>query len=187
MLDGEEKIIKMAIRGKASAFGLLYDHYQPRIYRFVAIKVGRREEAEDLTHQVFLNAWQSIGDYRHLGHPFSSWLYKIARNQITDYYRTRRETANLDNIDPEYFVVPASAQFDLSAKMEFERVRNAMRNLKQEYQDVIIMRFIEDIPIKDVAVTLEKSEGAVKLLQHRAIKELRNIIGDEPYEPHRTS
>ena len=176
MVDGEEKILTLAIRGKASAFGSLYDHYQPRIYRFVAIKVGRREEAEDLTHQVFLNAWQNIGSYKDLGYPFSSWLYKIARNQIADYYRARRETASIDNIDPEYFAAPASVHLDLSMKMEFEHVRNAIQKLKPEYQDVIIMRFIDDIPIKEVADSLDKSEGAVKLLQHRAIKELRDIL-----------
>src|ERR1700677_3343750 len=81
MIDGEEKLIQEAVRGDSSAFGLLYDHYQPMIYRFVAVKVGRREEAEDITHQVFMNAWQNIASYRHRGHPFSSWLYRIARNQ----------------------------------------------------------------------------------------------------------
>ena len=106
MVDGEEKILTLAIRGKASAFGSLYDHYQPRIYRFVAIKVGRREEAEDLTHQVFLNAWQNIGNYKDLGHPFSSWLYKIARNQIADYYRARRGTGRIGNNEPGKFSPP---------------------------------------------------------------------------------
>ena len=88
MLDGEKRIIQDAVGGEASAFGLLYDHYQPKIYRFVLVKVGRREEAEDLTHQIFLHALQNIGSYEHLGFPFSSWLYQIARNQIIDHYRT---------------------------------------------------------------------------------------------------
>src|SRR6266404_5085110 len=118
MLDGEENLIQRAIKGKASAFGSLYDYYQPKIYRFVLIKVGRREEAEDLTHQIFLSAWQNIRNYKQLGFPFSSWLYKIARNQITDYYRSKRENANIDNVDPEYFIAPASIQLDVSLKME---------------------------------------------------------------------
>ena len=75
-------------------------------------------------------------------------------------------------------MIPASAQFDLSAKLEVEKVRRAIQTLKQDYQDVIIMRFIEDIPIKETATILGKTEGAVKLIQHRAIKELKKIIGE---------
>ncbi len=176
MLDGEDKLIERAVGGKASAFGSLYDYYQPKIYRFVLIKVGRREDAEDLTHQVFMSAWENIGGYKDLGFPFSSWLYRIARNQVVDFWRTKRPETNLEKIDPEYFVAPATAQFDLSQKMEMEGVRFAIQKLKPEYQDVIIMRFVDDVPIKEVAVTMDKSEGAVKLLQHRAIKELKKIL-----------
>jgi RNA polymerase sigma-70 factor (ECF subfamily) len=182
MLDGEEKLIQRAIKGGTSAFGSLYDYYQPKIYRFVLVKVGRREEAEDLTHQTFLNAWQNISGYKHMCFPFSSWLYKIARNQITDYYRAKRDNTSIDNADPEYFIAPASIQLDLGLKMEFDRVRDAMLKLKPEYQDVIIMRFVEDAPIKEVASALGKSEGAIKLLQHRAINELRGMLGQRQHE-----
>lgn len=176
MLDGENKLIEQAIKGRPSAFGSLYDYYQPKIYRFVLIKVGRREDAEDLTHEVFKSAWESIRTYKNLGHPFSSWLYRIARNQIIDFWRTRRQEASLERIDPEYFVVPATAQFDVSDRMEMEKVQSAISKLKPAYQDVIVMRFVEDLPIKEVAATLDKSEGAIKLLQHRAIRELKKVL-----------
>ncbi len=152
MLDSEPQIIKHAVKGKASAFGSLYDHYQPAIYRFVLIKVGRREEAEDLTHQVFLSAWQNIKGYEDRGLPFSSWLYQI------------------------HFVEEARAHFGLDEKFEIEKVRSAIQKLKPEYQDVLIMRFVEDLAIKDVASALEKSEGAIKLMQHRALKELKEFL-----------
>src|SRR3989344_5860742 len=106
MMDGEDKLIKRAIRGGASAFGSLYDYYQPKIYGFVLIKVGRREDAEDLTHQVFLSAFLNVKSYKDMGHPFSSWLYRIARNQVIDFYRTRKKEASLEQIDPEFFVAP---------------------------------------------------------------------------------
>lgn len=176
MLDGEDKLIERAVGGKASAFGSLYDYYQPKIYRFVLIKVGRREDAEDLTHQVFMNAWENVGGYKNLGFPFSSWLYRIARNQVVDFYRTKKPETSLEKMDPEYFVAPATAQFDLMQKMEMEGVRRALEKLKPDYQDVIIMRFVDDVSIKEVALALDKSEGAVKLLQHRAIKELKNLL-----------
>jgi RNA polymerase sigma-70 factor, ECF subfamily len=176
MLDGEEKLIKDAVRGKSSAFGPLYDRYQPMIYRFVFVKVGRREDAEDITHQVFLSAWQNLKSYQHRGHPFSSWLYQIARNQIVDHYRAKKPDASLEKMDPEYFVAPASAQFDLSVKLEVEKVMAALAELKPDYQDVIILRFVEELPLKEVAAALAKSEGAIKLLQHRAIKELQRHL-----------
>ena len=176
MLDSEPKLIKEAIAGKSSAFGPLYDHYQPMIYRFVLVKVGRREDAEDITHQVFLSAWQNIRSYEHRGHPFSSWLYQIARNQIVDHYRAKKNETSLEKMDPEFFVIPATAQFDLSLKLEIERVLTALVKLKPEYQDVIILRFIEELPIKETAGAMEKTEGAVKLMQHRAIKELQRIL-----------
>ncbi len=179
MLDSEEKIIKNAIKGKSSAFGPLYDHYQPMIYRFILVKVGRREDAEDITHQVFLSAWQNIKRYKPMGHPFSSWLYQIARNQIIDHYRARKNETSLEKMDPEYFVMPATAHFDLSIKLELETLRSAIGELKPEYQDVIILRFIEDLPLTEVAAAMEKTEGAVKLMQHRAIKALKKMLGEK--------
>ena len=177
MLDGEIHIIKRAVRGDSSAFGLLYDHYQPKIYRFTLVKVSHREEAEDLTHQVFLNAWQNIESYRDLGFPFSSWLYRIARNHVTDYYRAKKPIASLEDADPEKMPADHSLHSGLAEKLELERVKNAVRKLKPEYQDVIMLRFVEDLAVRDTALALDKSEGAVKVLQHRAIKELKKIVG----------
>ena len=177
MLDGEEKLVISAVKGDSSAFGALYDHYHPMIYRFVAVKVGRREEAEDITHQVFLAAWQNIGNYEHRGHPFSSWLYQIARNQIVDFYRARRTDTSLDAMDLEYFAAPAAMDTALPVKLEMEQVRQAMRKLKADYEDVIILRFIEDLSLRETASALGKTEGAIKLMQHRAMRELKKILG----------
>src|ERR1700733_9953426 len=178
MIDGEEKLIKQAVRGVSSAFGPLYDHYQPMIYRFVLVKVGRREDAEDITHQVFMSAWQNIRGYKHRGHPFSSWLYQIARNLVIDHYRAKKNDVSLDKIDPDSSIIPAAAQFDLSLKLQVEKVHIAIRELKPDYQDVIIMRFVEDMSLKETAAVLKKSEGAVKLIQHRAVKELKKKLGE---------
>lgn len=179
MLDGEEKLIKDAIRGDSSAFGSLYDHYHAMIYRFVLVKVSRREEAEDITHQVFLSAWQNVKNYKHRGHPFSSWLYQIARNQVIDHYRAKKNEVSLENADPDIFVATASVQLDVTTKLALEKVRSAIQKLKPDYQDVVIMRFVEDLPLKETAAALGKTEGAVKLIQHRAIKELKKLLGTE--------
>ncbi len=177
MIDGEENLIIRAVQGDSSAFGSLYDHYQPMIYRFVAVKVGRREEAEDITHQVFMNAWQNIKRYEHRGHPFSSWLYRIARNQVVDHYRSHREEVSLEAEGvEEVAVLPQSITADLVAKLEVESVFRAIHQLKPEYQDVVILRFVEDLSIKETAAAMKKTEGAVKLMQHRAMAELKKRL-----------
>jgi len=177
MLDGEEQIVRAAIRGEASAFGALYDHYQPAIYRFVLFKTGRREDAEDLTHQVFLRAWERIRSYKPRGFPFSSLLYRIARNQVIDHYRAHRETATLEDAELVLAAAPSVAQ-DVDNRLATERVRETLKELKSEYQDVIILRFIEELSVEEAAKTLGKSVGATKVLQHRALKQLRERLGD---------
>lgn len=176
MIDGENKLIRRAVRGEAEAFGHLYDHYQPKIYRFVFIKVGDREEAEDLTHQVFLNAWQNIHSYKHRGFPFSSWLYQIARNQVIDHYRTKKSNLAIEEVDPEIFAEPASVHIMIDQDIALQEVQQSVSQLKSDYQDVLIMRFVEELSVRETADAMGKTEGAVKLLQHRALHELRKLL-----------
>lgn len=174
MADADDKIVGAAVEGDAHAFGLLYDRYHGMIYRFVAVKIGRREDAEDITHQVFLAAWQNIRNYRDLGHPFSSWLYRIARNQVVDHYRSRKNSEiSLDTNDFENLLAPIAERLDTSQKFMIRKVLEEIRLLKPEYQDVLMMRFVEDMSVKDTASAMHRSEGAVKVLQHRAMKELQ--------------
>lgn len=180
MVDGEDKVVLGAIAGDASAFGALYDRYQPAIYRFVALKVGRREDAEDITHQVFLRAWQRIAKYEGRGYPFSSWLYRIARNQIIDFYRAQREHADLEDVEP-FLAAEDRTDEALDLKADVARVRAAMLELRADYQDVIILRFIEERSLEEAASSLNRSVGATKVLQHRALRSLRALLdGSEP-------
>lgn len=182
MLENEENFIRRAAAGDSEAFGLLYDQYHPQIYRFVFLKVSSKEDAEDLTHQIFMNAWEHVDGYRHQGFPFSSWLYRIARNAVIDHYRTRKEKVSLEDADPEMFALGENIQDDVGHVLEFERVREAITKLSSLHQDVIIMRFVEELAIREVAAALKKSEGAIKLLQHRAILELQRILSETETE-----
>lgn len=186
MLENEKNFISRAAGGDSEAFGVLYDEYHPQIYRFVFLKVSSKEDAEDLTHQVFMNALEHMPKYRHQGFPFSSWLYRIARNAVIDHYRTRKESVSLEDADPEMFAIGESIQADTHRAMELEKVRRAIAKLSDLHQDVIIMRFVEQLAIREVAAALKKSEGAIKLLQHRAIAELQRILPEfnkAPDEP----
>lgn len=176
MLDGENKIIKDAIKGEASAFGLLYDYYQPKIYRFIYLKVSNREEAEDLTHQAFLKAWVNLKTYRDRGYPFGSYLYRIARNLSIDFYRTRKETQPIEYITEDVIFASSTGLAALETKMALEKVHSVLLRLKPEYQEIIVMKYVEDMPNSEIALILEKSEGAVKLMHNRALKALKEII-----------
>jgi len=176
MLENEEKYIKLAKSGKAESFGFLYDAYHERIYRFVYLKVSQKEEAEDITHQVFLSAWQNIKNYNSRGFPFTSWLYQIAKNKIIDYYRSNKPRISIElvsekNMEASLIADPSSTNF-----IEIESVKKAISKLTPEQQDVLIMRFIEDLPIKEVAATLNKTVGAIKLIQFRAVNKLKQIL-----------
>lgn len=178
MLDGEEKsIIERAIRGDSSAFGLLYDRYHGQIYRFVYLKVSHREEAEDITHHVFLNAWQTMGSYKDKGFPFSSLLYQVARNKVIDHYRTKKTSLDLEDLnESEIPRNDITLEDSIHAQFQMDTVREALKQLKQDYQDVIIMRYIEELTPSEVAHIMKKPEATVRVLQHRALKQLKTLL-----------
>ena len=176
MLEGEQNLIRRAKKGEKECFGQLYDHYISPIYRFVLVKVNGRAEAEDLTHEVFLSAWQNLRGYKHQGHPFSSWLYQIARNKVIDHYRTKKNHASFDNLDEDILKIAGVAEERMDTVLDLEKVLEAIARLSQEQQDVVIMKFVEDLSNDEIAQALKKSEGAVRLLQHRAINNLKQIL-----------
>ena len=180
MLENEQNLIERAIQGDKEAFGLLYNHYQPQIYRFIYIKVSERAEAEDICHQVFLKAWQNIERFRYQKLPLSSWLYRIARNQIIDVYRTKKIELSLERVK-EVAVDNPGIEKEIDSKKEIEKIRKALKQLKPEQQDVIIMRYIEEMSPKEIALALKKTPTAVRIIQHRALKGLRQILNHGKY------
>jgi len=175
MLEDEIKQIKQAKRGNKDAFGFLYDHYLPKIYRFIFLKVSSKAEAEDLAHEVFLSAWQNIHRYQHEGFPFSSWLYQIAKNAVIDLYRTSKKNIQIETVDEKFLRIDPKHLETLDISIQLERLKKIISLLKPEYQDVLIMKFVEDLSHEEIAAALDKSEGAIRLIQHRAIKELKKI------------
>ena len=173
-MKGEEYLTKKAKNRDSEAFGSLYDYYLPAIYRFILLKTGGKATAEDLTHQVFLSAWQNIENYQAKGFPFSSWLYRIASNAVIDYYRTDKKHFNLDNI--EEVAAGNNLEEKIDQGFELNLVKTAIKELPNEQQIIIIMKFVEDLTNKEIAAALGKSEGAVKTAQHRSIQNLKKII-----------
>lgn len=176
----EESFIKKAQAGEAEAFGWIYDRYIKQIYRFVYLKVSHRANAEDLTQQIFMNAWQNIKGYKAQGFPLSSWLYRIANNAVIDHYRTNRHHVALDSIPEEIFAQEPDDRIDTA--MEIAKAAAMIGKLESDQQSVVVMKFIEGMDNKEIATALEKTEGAVRVIQHRALKKLKDLISENSQE-----
>jgi len=173
----EEALVRRAANGDAEAFGELYVRHLDEIYRFVFYKVGNEKRAEDLTEQVFLKAWEAIGDYESRGYPLSSWLYRIAHNAVVDHYRTRKDESPLDPIAFSLADESLGPEETLMKKREVSRLLEALAELSEEKQQLIFLRFVEGLSHARVARILDKSEGACRVMQHRALASLSEILG----------
>jgi len=178
MLEAEKQLVSQAKEGDKEAFSQLYDHYFSKIYRYVLFRVSGQEEAEDLTHEVFLSAWKNMPRYKEKGFPFSSWLYSIARNSVIDSYRTNKKTIQIELASEEFIKVESTDETSLDNTLEFEKVKNAIGLLKPQYQEILILRFIEEMSHGEIASATGKSEGAIRLMQHRALKELKSLYDE---------
>jgi RNA polymerase sigma-70 factor (ECF subfamily) len=179
----KETILYSRLKSKdREAFIEMYDLYADKIYRFIFFKIGNEEEAKDLTSSVFLKAWNYINinrlkDYDSL----KSLVYKIARNAVIDYYRAASVQNNLPLDDELARRIPSeSEESALESRAEifsdFELVRKKMAELKDEYREIIILRFIEDLSIGEIAKVVDKSKGNVRVLTYRALKALKDLI-----------
>lgn len=176
MKDEEQSLIQKAKSGNSAAFGKLYDRYLPSIYRFVFIKVGRKQDAEDIAQQVFTSAWQNIDGFEFKGFPFSSWIYRIASNAVIDYYRTYKGDVSVDAISEEHFSEESGNESRVDHAINMNTVRVALTRLEPDQQSVLLMKFVEDLSNKEIADALGKTEGAVRVIQHRALKQLKTHI-----------
>ncbi|MCH8900711.1 MAG: sigma-70 family RNA polymerase sigma factor [Chloroflexi bacterium] len=174
----ERTLVLRAIARDQAAFGALYDRHVVRVYRHIYYMVGNPAEAEDLTAQAFLQAWQAIPRYRPRAAPFVSWLLRIAHNLGVSYLRSRKQNAELPEtlIDHSRLQNPEPA---LEQRLNSERIRDAILNLREEHRKVIILRFVEDLEYREVAEILGKSVAAVRVIQHRALNALRKQMKNE--------
>jgi RNA polymerase sigma-70 factor, ECF subfamily len=180
----EEDLIARAARRDADAFGVLYERYLTLIYRYVFYRVDDVAEAEDLTEQVFLKAWEALGHYQKRKAPFSAWLYRIAHNVIVDRHRTRKETLPLE----EQLLRDASRgpEDRLDWRETIEAVSHALAQLTPLYRQVLTLRFISGFSHAETAQVLARSEEAVRVLQYRALAALRELLDTNlnPELPH---
>ena len=172
----EESLVERAVQRDRAAFTALYDKYVDRIYRYVYYRVSNQSEAEDITQEVFIRAWKAINKYKRRGAPFVAWLFTIAHNLVVDYYKTRKESIPLDEARAIGGSDENSPEAMTEASLNRSHIRNAISKLKGDKQKVILMRFIEGFSYGEIARLLNKSEGAVRVIQHRALGDLRRML-----------
>ena len=166
------------------AFIKVYDESVNDIYRFVYFKIGSREEANDLTSQIFLKTWNhiqtnSLEDSKTL----RALLYKIARSTIIDHYRERgnKITASLDDEENPIEVIDQakSPEEKMDETANLELIKSKLPLLKEEYREIIIMKFVSDLSLDEIADISGKGKGNVRVLLHRAVKALRELVEEE--------
>lgn len=170
--NDDTPLVLRAIRRDQEAFGELYDRHVVRVYRHIYYMVGNAADAEDLTAQTFLRAWEAIGRYQVRGAPFVSWLLRIAHNLGVSHLRSKRDSSELHDgiVDTKERRDP---EWSYQQTAEEELVREAILRLREEQRQVIILRFIEDLDYTEVADIIGKSVAAIRVIQHRALNSLR--------------
>jgi RNA polymerase sigma-70 factor (ECF subfamily) len=169
-----ESLLEDAKSGKDAAFSKLYELYFDKIYRFAFYRVSHKEVAEDITEEVFIRAFTSLSSLDKAS-SFESWLYQIARNRIIDYYRAKKQLLPLDDLENtlEYetnIIDSVNLQFDQKIFLK------VLRELPADQQTIIRLKFYEDLSNTEIADMTGKTEGAIRVLQHRALTKLKELI-----------
>ncbi|MDB5081887.1 MAG: polymerase sigma-70 factor, subfamily [Chloroflexi bacterium] len=182
-LNEELELVQAACAGDVEAFGKLYQKNSERVYRYIAYRVRTPAEAEDLTAQVFLNAWKAISRYKPQESPFLAWLYTISHNQVINYVKSRGQNTAFTSIDTAYELVDNNrynSPDEQTAKLaEYEELRQAILHLPTDQQHVIFLRYVEELGHAEIGQMLGKPEVTVRGILFRAHEGLRKFLKRE--------
>ncbi len=173
--DPEATLVRRARAGDAQAFADLYESHLNQVFRYFYYRLGNREDAEDLTEQTFLKAWQAIGSYDYRGAPFAAWIFRIAHNLLVDYRRRPSPTEGLDD-ETEVADLAAGPEEVAAQRLEAQELGQALRQLSDVEQSVVALRFIHGLEHRTVARMVGKSEVATRSIQSRALSRLGRIL-----------
>jgi len=172
----EAFLLERLKKGDSDAFAQVYDEYADKIYRFIYFKVDNQLLAEDLTSQTFLKCWEYIRQEQKTVENIQAFLYRIARNNVIDYYRTRKETTDLSaaiGLDDQKLPLPDEK---ISIDQDTNVMISALAELPDDYNDIVTLRYIEEYTVREIASILGKTENNVRVTLHRAIQALKNQI-----------
>jgi len=168
-----------ATQGKLAAFEQLYRWHADQIYRYVYYRVSNQNDAEDLVAQTFLQSWTGITNYKPNGSPFVAWLYTIAHNLVVNYYKKSERQAKLQMPLADWMADVQGQQdpyHELNTRLRNEALRRAILQLGLEQQQIIYFRYVEDWSHQQIAALLGKTEAAVRVIQFRAQRALRQLL-----------
>lgn len=181
----EQLLIRRVRKNDQAAFGEIYDGYIKKIYRFVFFRVSAKEIAEDISHDVFTSLLNYLKNKENEIKNLQAFLYQIARNKIADHYeQANREKTTTWQEERAAEVLTEKEQTDeldlnklMDDQLAVEKISMAIKQIKNvEWQEAIIMRFVEDLSIKEIAVIWQKKTGTVRVILHRAMQELKQQI-----------
>ena len=169
----QERIAFLRLKsGEADAFGFFYDKYVKSIYRFIYIKVGNKQVAEDITQDVFLKIWQHLVDKKNIK-SFRAFIFRIARNTVIDHYRSSKQELPLDyaseSMEIEEMVLSTDQNMDAAILLK------EINKLKPEYQEVLLLRYVEDMSVEDIAQVMDKDKNNIRVTIHRALSKLKVV------------
>src|SRR5215213_9200446 len=177
-----DRLVAEAKAGDAEAFGAIFDAYVGPIHRFIASRVNRRSDAEDLTQLVFVKALEALPRYETRGIPFGGWLFRLARNAIIDQIRTRKDHLSLLAATTRA-TEDAGPEERAALRDDLDRVAAALRELTDDQREVIELRFFGGLSVLEAATAMGRQEGTIRGLQFRAIAALRRSLGIEVHAP----
>ena len=177
--DGE--LIRRAQAYDSAAFAEIYDCHYEGVYTYVYCRVNNTHVAEDLAAEAFLRALEGIGSFQFRGVPIAAWLYRIAGNLVNDYFRVQ---ARQDVVPLQDELLPtASNPSDIvERQFTYRRLQESLHELTDEQRQVVLLRFVQGLDIKDIAYVMGKPEGAIKSLQHRALSTMGRYLGKDSDE-----
>lgn len=181
-------LVELARAGDKEAFGLLYDHYHVSVYRFLYHRTRSQTLAEDLTSETFFRALRSMNGFRWQGRDFGAWLMTIARNLTTDHFKAGRTRLEMTTEDMSAHDDATDGPEDaVIAGLTNEVLLEALTQLPSEQRDCLVMRFLQGLSIAEVATALARSDGAVKQLQLRGVRNLAKLMPEGMREGMRDS
>lgn len=170
------KLVRRAASGEVEAFGRLYSNHVERIYRYVFYQVRDKMTAEDITEEVFIKAWRAIDSCKGKEDTFSAWLYRIAHNCTIDALR-RRQKQLVTEIEPIAEV--SHPQPEIETELKRQELLEAIAYLPQNQRQVITLKFIEGLDNQEIGQVMDKNQGAIRILQMRALATLRQRLSGE--------
>ncbi|MCC7366325.1 MAG: sigma-70 family RNA polymerase sigma factor [Dehalococcoidia bacterium] len=172
----EFAVVAAAQRGSQAALAELYEHYFPKVYRYVANRLYSTEDAEDVTEEIFLRVIDNLASFEWRGLPFGAWVFRIARNEVVSHVRKQKSRGPTSQLSETIADESAEEIYAIETTLTVAVIHQTAQQLPEAQRQVIALRFGAGLSVADTAKALNKTENNVKVLQHKAIQKLQQLV-----------